>query len=249
MTTYPTGDRLANLLVRWKIIDRCAVEDPDGFDHGRTLDACYAAARELRNETPPAQLPTIYGVLAHDEAVGDSAGMSLYLNKGDAIRDFRENIPEQGEVVVNVFEPNQNGQIYCIQELASATDGRVDFCPDGPPPYPKIDEFLVEMDELGEITKAIKGAPFVASMKMTHILESSEFPIPVGFEGTVRAFDDWCDDCVSITVVASPHWMHAVPEVTRAWNRAEGTPEGMVCIWVPRDSFTWKQIAEWAKAE
>jgi hypothetical protein len=48
--TYPTGDHLAQLLVKHDIVDRCAVDDPDGFDNGRTLDAIYAAASELREE-------------------------------------------------------------------------------------------------------------------------------------------------------------------------------------------------------
>lgn len=49
--TRPTGDQLAQLLVKHDIVDRCAVDDPDGFDNGRTLDAIYAAAADLREES------------------------------------------------------------------------------------------------------------------------------------------------------------------------------------------------------
>lgn len=48
VVSRPTGDELAQLLVRHGIVDPCAVEDADGFDHGRTLDAIFAAAAQLR---------------------------------------------------------------------------------------------------------------------------------------------------------------------------------------------------------
>ena len=45
-----SGDRLANLLVKHGIVDPCAVEDPDGYDHGRTLDAINCAASEIMED-------------------------------------------------------------------------------------------------------------------------------------------------------------------------------------------------------
>ena len=52
-----SGEELANLLVRHRIIDPSAVEDPEGYDGYTTLDRVNAAARELREERDNEAIP------------------------------------------------------------------------------------------------------------------------------------------------------------------------------------------------
>jgi hypothetical protein len=47
-----TGARLGDVLVRAGVIDAAAVEDPDGYDGGATVNALAVAARELTEHWP-----------------------------------------------------------------------------------------------------------------------------------------------------------------------------------------------------
>jgi hypothetical protein len=45
-----SGNSLAEILVRHGIIDRCAVEDPEGYDGGETMRHVGTAAKEISEQ-------------------------------------------------------------------------------------------------------------------------------------------------------------------------------------------------------
>ena len=48
MSKYPTTDELAGLLVKAGIVQQAAIEDPEGYDGGETIDSIGKVAEELR---------------------------------------------------------------------------------------------------------------------------------------------------------------------------------------------------------
>jgi len=50
------GEYLARLLIRHKLIDRAVIDDPEGYDGGRTLAAVIEASEELGVDRPRAEI-------------------------------------------------------------------------------------------------------------------------------------------------------------------------------------------------